>query len=130
MWKNGKNPLDCILKVRMKPSLETLIEALPPGLTFQEAALRLGVDYQACRRAIQKYGYRASDGRRYCQNSTRKLVPEKIDWRKSNIQIARELLISRERVRVVRSKIGKPLVESRGRKSPQPRSLPKGTKFF
>jgi hypothetical protein len=46
---------------------------------------------------------------------TRKVNPDKIDWRKSNIQIARELLVSRERIRFVRKRAGKPKVEARGR---------------
>ena len=94
-----------------------LIRSLPKGLTFTEAAARLGQDYNATRLAIHKYGYAAVDGRRYSQMPRRKIRVEDIDWSKSNIQIARELLASRERVRQLRKSNGKRFVESRGRKS-------------
>ena len=96
---------------------KSLIDSLPDGLTFSEAAKRLGLPYQATRQAIIRYRYPAVDGRRYGQRRVRRMVPESIDWRKSNIQIARELLVSRERVRIVRKALGKKRVESRGRKA-------------
>lgn len=93
-----------------------LIKSLPLGLTFSQAAKRLRRDYQCTRQALFKYRYRALDGRHTAQLKTRKVNPDKIDWRKSNIQIARELLVSRERIRFVRKHAGKAKVEARGRK--------------
>lgn len=97
-----------------------LIACLPPGLTFSEAAARLGTDYQATRNAIKRYGYKAADGRKFSQNGRRKLVPENVNWKLSNIEIARRLKISRERVRFMRAQLNKPFVESRGRKPRKP----------
>jgi hypothetical protein len=94
----------------------TLIRSLPKGLTFREAASRLGQNYNSTRLAIHRYKYRAVDGRRFSQIVKRKIKVEAIDWRRSNIEIARELRCSRERVRQLRSSLGKPFVESRGRK--------------
>lgn len=94
-----------------------MLRALPKGLTFTEAAQRLGTDYQQTRLAIQRHNYSATDGRRYSQNRIRRLAPEQVDWKMSNIDIAREFGVSRERVRVLRDRLGKPFVESRGRKA-------------
>lgn len=93
-----------------------LIDCLPPGLTFSEAAKRLGKDYQAVRYAIIRHGYPAADGRRFSQNASRALDPAKVDWSLSNIEIARRLGISKQRVSKVRKQLNLPLVESRGRK--------------
>jgi hypothetical protein len=101
--------------VKKKSNWKALIKSLPPGLTFSQAAKRLRRDYQCTRQAIFNYGYRAVDGRHFTNMKTRKVNPDKIDWRKSNIQIARELLVSRERIRFVRKRDGKPKVEARGR---------------
>ena len=92
------------------------IESLPPGLTFSEAALRLARPYYSVRAAIHKYGYQAVDGRGTGQDSHRKIRVEDADWTKSNIEIARKFLVSKERVRVIRKKLNLPRVESRGRK--------------
>jgi hypothetical protein len=96
---------------------KALISRLPKGLTFTEVAKRLGTEYQSTRHAIIRYRYPAVDGRSYGQRRLRRLVPERIDWSLSNIEIARRLLVSRERVRVVRKALGKKRVEARGRPS-------------
>ena len=101
--------------MKKKRNWKDLIKSLPPGLTFSQAAKRLRRDYQCTRQAIFKYLYRALDGRHSAQLKTRKVNPDKIDWRKTNVQIARELLVSRERIRFVRQQAGKPKVEARGR---------------
>lgn len=93
-----------------------LIESLPPGLSFSEASIRLCLDYQAVRNAIRRYEYKAIDGRRISQNNNRKCWYDDVDWKKSNIVIAREHGVSRELVRRIRKRLGHPRVESRGRK--------------
>lgn len=79
-----------------------LIKQLPPGLTYYQAARRLKVPYTVIRYAIHRYRYRAVDGRSFGQRVRRILDPDKTDWRKSDLQIARELLISKQRVNRVR----------------------------
>ena len=95
---------------------EQAIASLVASLTFQEVAKRLGVNYQVARRIINEYGYKAVDGRKFGQVENRKLEPDKVDWRMSNVDIARQFGVSRERVRFVRNYLGKPKIESRGRR--------------
>lgn len=94
-----------------------LIKSLPPGLTFKEAAVRLGRPYNNTRLALHKYRYKAADGRAFSQRGQRKVRLEDIDWRQSNVEIARTFGASRELVRQLRKKLRKPFVEARGRKS-------------
>jgi hypothetical protein len=91
------------------------LKKLPRGLTFTEVATRLGSSHSTAFYAIKRCGYRASDGRIFAQRSRRRLDPDKVDWKLSNIQIARSLGISKQRVSLVRKKLGKRPVESRGR---------------
>lgn len=93
-----------------------LLRSLPRGLSYLEAADRLGLHYQQVRNAIKRLGYRAIDGRRFSQNHRRKIRAEDVDWSMSNIAIARLFGVSKERVRAIRDRLGKPFVESRGRK--------------
>lgn len=93
-----------------------LLRSLPRGLTFAEVAQRLGTPYQATRLAIIRYKYNAQDGRKYSQRNQRKLNPDQVNWRLSNKEIADQFGVSRERVRKVRERLGKPTVEARGRK--------------
>lgn len=90
------------------------LASLPAKLTIAEVSHRLGLSYQVARSAIRKHGYDFEDGRAYGQKCRRKFNPERADWTRSNIAIAWENGISRERVRVIRGKLGKPFVESRG----------------
>lgn len=94
-----------------------IFRALPRGLTFSEVANRIGKPYQQTRNAIIKFGYRVTDGRKFSQNPKRKLRVEEADWTKSNMELANQFKVSRERVRFLRAQLGKPFVESRGRKS-------------
>jgi hypothetical protein len=94
-----------------------LIRSLPPGLTFKQVAKRLKAPYSVARYGIHRYGYPARDGRSECQLRKRKVVPEKIDWTMSNVEIARKLLVSRERIRVVRRNLGAIFVEGSERKN-------------
>lgn len=96
-------------------SWKSLISSLPKGLSFTEAATRLGMDYQSVRAAIKRHGYKAVDGRRFSQNHNRKFWFEGVNWKMSNVEIAREHGVSRELVRRVRNRLCKPFVESRGR---------------
>lgn len=94
-----------------------LIESLPQGLTFEEAARRLQQNYQAVRYHIIKFGYQAVDGRKFSQADRRQLDPTQVDWSQSNIAIAKQFTVSRERVRIIRQQLNLPPVESRGRKT-------------
>ena len=96
---------------------EIEIRKLLSGLTIKEVACRLRVPYQTARRIIREYKYRTVDGRCYGQNDRRKFHPREADWKLSNIALARQFKVSRERVRAVRWQLGKPRVESRGRPS-------------
>ena len=89
----------------MKRDFSKLLVRLPSGLTFTQVSRRLRVNYLQAFRAAHKFGYAATDGRHLAQRHRRLFDPEKVDWKKSNIQIARELLVSRERVRQVRNKV-------------------------
>lgn len=86
----------------MKRHWPKLIAKLPPGLSFGQAARKLRAPYTVVRYAIHRYGYPAVDGRSFGQRVRRILDPDKTDWRKSDLQIARELLISKQRVNRVR----------------------------
>lgn len=92
------------------------IGKMPRGLTYHELASRWGLSYQAARRMALRHRYPASDGRKFAQVRARKIDPSEIDWSLSNVAIARQLLVSRERVRLVRKEVGAPFVESRGRR--------------
>ena len=92
--------------MRKNRSWPQLIRSLPKGLTFKEVSERLGAPYSVCRYAIHAYNYKARDGRSDCQLAKRKVVPEQIDWRLSNAEIARRLLVSRQRIHVVRRGLG------------------------
>ena len=94
-----------------------LFSKLSPGLTFGELARRFHVPYLTALRAAHKFGYAAKDGRHLAQRHRRKLNPELVDWRKSNIQIARELLVSRQLVSVVRHRDGIALSSSTRRRN-------------
>lgn len=90
------------------------VRSLPPGLTQKEAACRLGLPYQTARQLIERHRYRAEDGRKF--RSGKKFLPDQADWTASNADLARQFGVSRERVRQWRKHLGKPFVESRGRK--------------
>ena len=95
---------------------KTLIASLPAGLTFKQAAQRLGKNYYSVRRALRFYGYCALDGRHTGQINRRKVDPAKLNWKLSNIALGRKYGMSRERFRKIRLEQGIPVVESRGRK--------------
>ena len=86
----------------MKKDWPSLFKRIPPGLTFAQVAKRLRTPYANTLRQIHLHGYPAVDGRTHSQDFRRVLDPDKVDWRKSDLTIARELLISRQRVHKVR----------------------------
>jgi hypothetical protein len=90
------------------------IRTLPENLTFNEAAKRIGLNYQSARRHLIAFGYPHSDGRKYSQSGKRRFDPDLADWSQSNIEIASQFGVTRERVRLVRKQLNKPFVESRG----------------
>lgn len=101
----------------MKRDLSKLLARLPSGLTFTQVSRRLRVNYLQAFRAAHKYGYQATDARHLAQRHRRKLNPELVDWRKPNIQIARELLVSRQLVSMVRHRDGIALSSSTRRRN-------------
>lgn len=94
------------------PHWPRLIEALPPNLTVDEVSQIFRRSANLVRRRLREHKYR--------YRTERKLViPEwvaKADWSRSNSEIGAEANKSRERVRQWRNILGKPKVESRGRK--------------
>jgi hypothetical protein len=86
----------------MKRDWPTLFDQIPRSLTIKQLAARFDVSYLTALRAAHKYGYPAVDGRHAAQRHRRKLNPEMVNWNKSNIAIARELLVSRQLVSWVR----------------------------
>jgi len=109
------------LKIDWKQKLRDL----PAGLTYSEVASRIGVGYFTARSAMLKHHYDAPDGRWFSKRGSRKVKPDKVDWTMPNIAIAKAFKVSRERIRMIRKQLGKPFVESRGRKLKSPASKPK-----
>jgi transposase len=103
--------------MRKNRSWPAIIKALPKGLTFKQAAEHLDAPYSVVRYALHRYNYKALDGRHYCQLAVRKVVPEKIDWSMTNVEIARKLLVSRERIRIVRRGLGLAFLRAGQRKN-------------
>jgi hypothetical protein len=74
------------------------LRKLPPGLDADAVAQRFGSNYRAVLRWAHVFGYEFRDRRRHT-------APEKwsmVDWSQTDAHIARELGVSRERVRQVR----------------------------
>lgn len=87
------------------------VAKLPPGLTQYQAAKRLRGKTNAIRIWLLKFGYEFKDGRTLGWSKQRrkaqsKILPDKVDWTKSNIQIAKTHGVSRERVRQIRERLG------------------------
>ena len=88
-----------------------IIKSLPPGLTLAKAAKLLRYSQSSVRRWMEATGYE------WAKNE-KSLVPKwamDIDWSIPNSDLARNLGLSRERIRQVRDLLGKPKVENRGR---------------
>lgn len=85
------------------------LAATEPGLSISELASRFGASYPTVQRWAAFFAYAIHDGRG--RSSTADW--ENVDWGQTNIDIARRLDVSRERVRQVRVKL-------RAAKSPLP----------
>jgi len=83
---------------------QSLFDSLPPHLTLKEVARRFKQTYRLTATWARKCGYEAKSGHKLLWTAQRRRqfqrVPwQNIDWRLSNVQIARELGVSREIVR-------------------------------
>lgn len=89
-----------------------LISTLPKGLTARDAARTLGKKYSTVLMWLNKLGYKYRDGRADAwplqrRLSKTKINPKKINWSLPNIEIARNLGVSRERIRQLRNSLRK-----------------------
>lgn len=83
------------------------IRSLPPGLSLTQAAQHLDKPFGSVRHWIMRLGYKFTDGRSLCWPESRKrkcrtLDPAQVDWSQTNIAIAKQFGVSRERVRQIR----------------------------
>lgn len=90
------------------------LSELPPNLTLDEVAERLGISYSEVSRRCSEAGYQFK--RKEVKGSA-EVIEKLIRAGLSNIQIARALSCSRELARQIRKKLGLPKVENRGRKT-------------
>jgi len=95
-WPNGLK----VTAIRKKWFAK--VSKLPPGLDLAQAARRLREPYGAVRRWAVLFGYRFPDRRRTVSREQWK----RVDWRKRDADIARELGVTRECVRLVRRSRG------------------------
>lgn len=85
------------------------LASVEPGLRLTDLAARLKQPYATVQRWAAFFGYPILDARR---DRSARVNWGRVDWRKSNVQLARELGVSRERVRQVRRTAGIAPVES------------------
>lgn len=105
--------------MRVYKDWDLVISALPPNLTTSQAASLLNRNYTTVRSNLHRHQYSTRDGRhhRYVfRPPVSRVNWSTINWRLSNIAIARQRGVSREIVRRMRKRLGKPFVESRGAK--------------
>lgn len=86
------------------------IAGLPQGMTLSQASKLFQSPYSTIRYWLKKLEYHYDDGRSIAWDSERKrkiskVDKEKIDWTKNNAVIARELGVSRERIRQLRNEL-------------------------
>jgi hypothetical protein len=81
------------------------LSSLEPGLRLSEVAARLGEPYATVQRWASFFGYPIRDGR---GDRLARVDWSRVNWRKSNVAIAGELGVTRERVRQVRAGNFKP----------------------
>lgn len=99
---------------------EIAIRQLPPGKTVVEVARGMGINYQTARRLMLQCDYKIKDGRSQgaLPRTTKALRKfNGVNWNLPNVKIAKNLGVTRERVRQVRKQLGWPIVEARGRKA-------------
>jgi hypothetical protein len=86
------------------------LATIQPGLPLQELQRRFDASYSTVHKWVRHFGYTICDLR----GQTPSWVDwTEVDWRQSNVAIARALNVSRERVRQVRLEIGEPKVLDR-----------------
>ena len=90
------------------------LEAVPSGLDLSALAQALGTAYSTARRWAFLFGYPITDRR--CHGPRDKW--NSVDWTHSDSQIARNLGVTRERVRQVRKQHGLPPSTGRHRRAP------------
>ena len=73
-----------------------IIATLPPGLSSIEVSRRLNRHPRTVHDALTRYGYAATDGRHAGQLHRRKLDPDKVDWSRPLVEIAREWGVSKQ----------------------------------
>ncbi len=109
-----------------KAAWTAVLDKLPATVTIDEVARVCDVSYYCARHWMMKCG--RWDPKRQRSKAGDMLRKKafyqrfaKVDWAKSNVEIAAELGVSRERVRQVRNEFRKPKppLESRGRKPEQ-----------
>jgi hypothetical protein len=86
------------------------LATIEPGSPLQELQRRFDASYSTVHKWVRHFGYTICD--------LRGQTPSwadwtEVDWRQSNVAIARALNVSRERVRQVRLKIGQAKVPAR-----------------
>lgn len=89
-----------------------MVEALPPGLTVKQAANVFGRSATLIRRRLHAFGYKAQEVRS-------PQVPKwanRLNWKRSNVELAEQADVSRERIRQVRAMLGHPRVDRRGKR--------------
>ncbi len=98
---------------------KSAIARLKPGLSYVQAAEKLGQSYSVTRKWLIIFKYRRVDGRGNSMVRRNAMLNEYsgIDWRKSNVLLALECGKTRERMRQVRCLLRKPKIEARGRKA-------------
>ena len=92
----------------MKRNWPELFSRLTPGLSIKEAARQLHANYRVVYYHAHRNRYPFTDGRHAGQNHRRLFDPDKVDWTKTDDQIARDILrrddlrISRQRINFLR----------------------------
>lgn len=105
--------------MRVYNDWDQIVAALPANLTVTQAASLLHRNYTTVRKNLRQRNYPARNGHkcRFVFSPPQTQVKwESVNWRLSNIAIARQRGVSREIVRRMRNRLGKPFVESRGAK--------------
>jgi hypothetical protein len=83
-----------------------LVRSIPPGMSQLDAARYLNRKGSTVRYWLLKLKYRDSDGRRHWperrKEKFRTINPHAVDWKQTNVAIAKQHGVSRERVRQLR----------------------------
>lgn len=101
--------------------MQSTLRELSKGKTYQEMATLVGLPYQMMRLLMIRCGVkraeRNGDIYKLRQRSATVKRYSTVDWNRTNVDIAREMGVSREYVRQMRRRFSKrALVECRGRR--------------